>query len=223
MFWFLGIISKYKKKIVNLYKAHSEIVVDGKSDISEKNKNSISKFLGNGNGLSKSIKPNSSITCLEETNLKNHAYCHFNKYPVGIVNPAFSGMLLCELSQDHLLNDFPINKYHEIRNGIIIQNTKAYVFTSIRNDNIHSYLKILLRKKEMKCSITPTIAATMLTKYVQQQSQETIIPCIKTIQDNLCNILGLTESSFSDDHITYFILLHRIYLLIFMLRYNMPL
>ena len=49
----------------------------------------------------------------------------------------------------------------------------------------------------MKCSITPTAAATMLRKYVQKQSQETIIPCIKTI-------------------------LHMIYLLIFMLWYNMP-
>ena len=49
---------------------HSENVVDGKSDISEKNKNSIPKFLGNGNRLSESIKPNLSIICLEETNFK---------------------------------------------------------------------------------------------------------------------------------------------------------
>ena len=90
-------------------------MVDRKYDISKKNKISVPKFLGNGNELSESIKPNLSITCLEKSNLKNRAYGHFNEYPVGIVNPAFSRMLLCELSQGHFLNDFPINKYHAIR------------------------------------------------------------------------------------------------------------
>ena len=138
------------------------------------------------------------------------------------MNPAFSGMLLCELNQEHLVNEFPVNKYYELKNGIIVHHGKAYVFTSIRNDDIQSHLKILLRRKRMKHNITPASAATMLRKFVRHQSQETIIPSIRLIQDSLFNILGLTENSYSDDHITYFILLHRIYLLIFMLRYNMP-
>ena len=114
----------------------------------------------------KNFHPISSAIGLEETMLESCAYRDFNKYPTGIVNPAFSGMLLCKLNPDHLVNEFPINKYHEKKNGIIIHHTKVYVFTSIRNDDIDSYLKILLRKKKMKHNINPTIAAIMLRKYV---------------------------------------------------------
>ena len=45
---------------------------------------------------------------------------------------------------------------------------------------------------------------------------------MKSIQACLYDILGITESSFIEDKIGYFTLLHRIYLLMFMLRYKMP-
>ena len=80
--------------------------------------------------------------------LENCAYGIFNHYPPGIVNPAFSGMILWELNPNHLLNEFEVNKFHAIKNGIIIHHTKIYIFTQIQNDDIQSHLTILLRGKK---------------------------------------------------------------------------
>ena len=53
----------------------------------------------------------------------------FHNYPNGIVNPAFTGMMLCEICYNHDLNDYQICKYHNIKSGIILYGTEAYVFT----------------------------------------------------------------------------------------------
>ena len=159
----------------------------------------------------------------EDHLLENRAYGIFNHYPPGIVNPAFSGMLLWELNPNHLLNEFEVNKFHAIKNGIIIHHTKIYVFTQIRNDDIQSHLKILLRGKKMKNNMSGNMAATTLRKYVRHHCKTTIIPSITSIQRALFNLLGITENSFLDDRTGYFTLLHRLYLLMFMLHYNMPL
>ena len=202
---------------------HSTIVVDAQSVIT--NPNTPIESTSNRNFPSKSsdrIEINAVKTGLEETMLQSRAYGNFNQYPPGILNPAFSGMLLCELKEDNLIDEFQVNKFHQIKNGIILHYTKAYVFTSIRNDDIQSHLKILLRRKEMKDNITPARGATILRKYVRHHSQKSIIPCIKSIQASLHDILGITESSFIEDRIGYCTLLYRIYLLLFMLRYKMP-
>ncbi len=82
---------------------------------------------------------------LTATSMKSYGV--FNNYPPGIWNPAFCGMMLWEISPGHLLNDFEINKFHNLRSGIILHGTRAYVFTQITNDDIHSHLKILIRGK----------------------------------------------------------------------------
>ena len=82
---------------------------------------------------------------LTATSMKSYGV--FNNYLPGILNPAFCGMMLWEMSPGHLLNDFKINKFHNLRSGIILHGTRAYVFTQITNDDIHSHLKILIRGK----------------------------------------------------------------------------
>ena len=70
-----------------------------------------------------------------------------------------------------------------------------------------------------------THANTMriLKNYVRGNSSNLIILSIPTIQFHLHNILGITEGTFTNSQNTYMILLHRIYLLTFMLYYKMPL
>ena len=79
----------------------------------------------------------------------------FNKYPVGVFNPAFTGMYLWELSSSHELNDYQICRYHSIKSGIILYGSEAYVFTQITNNDIISHLKILIRwqkyRNDMYC------------------------------------------------------------------------
>ena len=91
---------------------------------------------------------------------------------------AFCGMLLWEISPGHMLNDFEINKFHNIRSGIILHGSRAYVFTQITNDDIHSHLKILMRGKSLKHNIPTSKGATMLRKYVRFKSTERILPSI---------------------------------------------
>ena len=160
---------------------------------------------------------------LTDNRIDTRAYGKFNTYPEGILNPAFCGMVLWELKRDHILNEFRINKFHNIRNGIILHNMTAYVFTPICNDDIHSHLKILIRGKQLRHNIPPSKGATILRKYVRQHSQRVTIPCINEIQNSLYNMLGLSEKEYINDRTSYLTLLHRLYLLMFMLHYKMPL
>ena len=159
----------------------------------------------------------------ENINFVSRAYGIFNEYPPGILNTAFCGMILWELNPHHMLNKFRLNQYHCIRSGVIVQNSTAYVFTPICNDDIHSHLKILIRNKVLKNNTPPSKAATMLRKYVRYNSQNTIIPSINEIQNSLFSMLGLSENNYIDDKTSYYTLLHRLYLLIFMIHYKMPL
>ena len=74
----------------------------------------------------------------------------FQHYPDRIFNPAFCGMLLWELVPGHILNEYKICKFHQIRSGVIMYGCQAYVFTPITNNDIQSHLKILLRKKNLQ-------------------------------------------------------------------------
>ena len=78
----------------------------------------------------------------------------FNKYPVGVFNPAFTGMYLWELSSSHELNDYQICPYHSIKSGVILYGAEAYVFTRIMNNDITSHLKILIRGKQFRNAMT---------------------------------------------------------------------
>ena len=97
------------------HEVHSEIVVDATTATVNQKTNHLPNIDGYHHESYKKFHPISSATGLKETMLESRAYGDFNTYPAGIVNPAFSGMLLCELNKDHLVNEFPINKYHEIK------------------------------------------------------------------------------------------------------------
>ena len=73
----------------------------------------------------------------------------FQKYPVGICNPAFTGMYLWELTSSHELNDYKICQYHLMKSGIILYGKETYVFTQFTNNDINSHIKILLRGEHL--------------------------------------------------------------------------
>ena len=131
--------------------------------------------------------------------------------------------LLWEIAPDHILNDYKICQFHEIKSGIILYGHNAYIFTPITNNDIHSYLKILLRGKKLKNNLPASKATKQLVYYVRQKATNHIIPCIPTIQKHLNDMLGITEQNYIQDENTYLVLLHRIYILTFMVRYQMSL
>ena len=146
----------------------------------------------------------------------------FQSYPDGIVNPSFCGMTLWELSPDHIFNDFKICQFHQIKSGLILYGDKAYVFTPIENNDIKSHLKILFRNKKLKHDMSHAKASKVLVDYIRKESANLIIPFVKTIQQNLYDMLGISETMYVTDESTYLTMLHRVYLLLFMFRYDMP-
>ena len=135
----------------------------------------------------------------------------FNKYPVGVFNPAFTGMYIWELSSSHELNDYQICRYHSIKSGVILYGAEAYVFTQIMNNNITSHLKILRRGKQFRNAMTLAQTMKLLLNYVRKNSYWRIIPSIKKIQMNIHSLRGISEEGYMDDTNTYMTLLFRIY------------
>ena len=111
-----------------------------------------------------------------------HTFGKFQSYPDWIFNPEFCGVLLWELVQGHILNEYKICQFHQIRSGIIMYGCEAYVFTPISNNDLHSNLKILLRKKPFKHNLTPIKACRQVLLYCREQCKKNIIPCVPTIQ-----------------------------------------
>ena len=72
-------------------------------------------------------------------------------------------------------------------------------------------------------NIIPSNASKKLVCYVRDKGRNHMIPCIPAIQQDLNNMLGIREQTYLGKEGTYLTLLHRIYLLTFMLRYQMPL
>ena len=184
-----------------------------------------SKFVATKLNHSKIVDSNlpDVIVHTDDTSGNIRASGKFHTYPIGVFNPAFCGMMLWEIAPDHLLNDYKICQYHEIKSGIILYGNNAYVFTPITNNDIQSYLKILLRGKKLKDQLTPSKAVKQLVFYVRDKAMNHIIPCIRMIQQHLSHMLGISERTYFQDEKTYLTLLHRIYILTFMLRYKMPL
>ena len=147
----------------------------------------------------------------------------FQTYPAGIFNPAFCSMMLWEIAPNHILNDYKICQFHQIKSGIILYGHNAYIFTPITNNDIQSYLKILLRGKILKHNLPACKAAKKLVYYVRDKATNHIIPCTRTIQTHLNHMLGITEQTYIQDENRYLTLIHWIYLLAFMIRYHMPL
>ena len=147
----------------------------------------------------------------------------FNKLPIEVFNPAFTGMYLWELSSTHELNDYHVCKYHAIRSGVILYGSEAYVFTQITNNDITSHLKIFLRRRNFRNEMKLNQAMKLVLNYVRSNSKRTIIPSIHGIQKDLYSLIGITEDDFVGEVNTYMTLLYRVYLLLFMLHYKMPL
>ena len=132
-------------------------------------------------------------------------------------------MILWEYCEDHICNDYKISQFYNIKNGIILNGQVAYIFTPIENNDIKSHIKILLRNKKLKNCIPHSKATTILLKYVRAQSLKSLISCMEQIRVDLNNMFHINDELYKGDKGTYLTLLHRIYLLIFMLRYKMPL
>ena len=80
-----------------------------------------------------------------------------------------------------------------------------------------------MRGKSLKHNIPTSKGATMLRKYVRFKSTERILPSIHQIQEDIYNTLGLSDQLYIDEKKNYYSLLHRTYILIYMLHYHMPL
>ena len=84
-------------------------------------------------------------------------------------------------------------------------------------------MKILFRGSTLRHNLNPSKAAKMIVKYVRYNASRLIIPSIPAIQHDLHQSMGITEVSFLHDQESYLTLLHRVYLLVFMVHYKMPL
>ena len=62
----------------------------------------------------------------------------------------------------------------------------------------------------------------LLLKYITVHSIRSIIPSIEDIQKSLLSLIGILEDSYGDYVNTYMTLTYRIYILMFMLHYKMP-
>ena len=131
--------------------------------------------------------------------------------------------MLWEIAPNHILNDYKICQFHQIKSGIILYGHNAYIFTPITNNDIQSYLKILLCGKRLKYNLPACKAAKKIVYYVRHKATNHIIPCIPTIQTHLNHMLGIIEQTYIQDENTYLTILHQIYLLTFKIRYQMPL
>ena len=150
-------------------------------------------------------------------------YGVFQKYPAGVFNPAFTGMFLFDYSTYKELSEYKICKFHSIKGGIILYGSEAFVFTPLSNNDIQSYIKILLRDKPLPSSITKSKATKLIVDYIRQNCKRPIIPCLHTIRNYLQEFVGLSEVIFDGDHNSFNTLLHRTYMFMYMLHYNMPL
>ena len=73
----------------------------------------------------------------------------FHQYPHEILNPSFTGMIIWEIRPNHILNEYKLCLYHFIKSGIILYRNETFVFTPILNNNIKSFLQILLWGKNL--------------------------------------------------------------------------
>ena len=150
-------------------------------------------------------------------------YGVFQKYSSGVLNPAFTWMILWDYLSHQNLSEYKICKFHSIKRRIILYGNKAFVFTSLSNNDMQSYIKILLHNKSLPCSMTKSSSTKLIVNYIRTNCRNQIIPCLHSIQNYLKDIVGLSITTFVGDKNTFYTLLHRIYIFMYMLHYHMPL
>ena len=127
-------------------------------------------------------------------------YGVYQDYPSGIFNPAFTGMFLWDLKTGHNLNQYKVCKFHCIKSGIVLYGNNAYVFTQMSNNDIHSYLKVLLWEKSLPGNIKPNWAIKLLLDYIWKNSRKSIFPDIPAIQRDLFHLIGVNMKTFDDNN-----------------------
>ena len=132
-------------------------------------------------------------------------------------------MFILDYSKYTDLSEYKICKFHSIKSGIILYGNEAFVFTPLSNNDIHSYLKILLRNKSFHHTMTKSKATKVIVDYIRCNCMKLIIPCLRIIKIFLSDIVGLSEATFVGDHNTFLTLQYRIYVFMYILHYHMPL
>ena len=158
-------------------------------------------------------------------NTQSNLQCYgvFHKYPPGILNPSFTGGILWELMEDHILNQYKLCPYHNIKSGVILYGNMAFIFTPISNNDIKSYLKILFRGKELPNGQDSSQVCKDLVDYIRYNAGQKIIPSISSIKSHLHVTFQIDETTFIDEKCSFLLLLKRIYTMTFMIHYQMPL
>ena len=132
-------------------------------------------------------------------------------------------MFLLEYSTLPNLSEYKICKFHTIKSGIILYRNEVFVFTPISNNDMQSYLKIMLRDRPLPYNMSKTLATRLIVEYIRANCKKEIIPCLRIIQNYLSDIVGLSEATFVGDQNYFFTLLHWVYIFMYMLHYRMPL
>jgi len=140
-----------------------------------------------------------------------------NHYPPGVVNPAFTGMVLWELRKGHPCNHYMIPREHNIKKGLVFRGNEVYVYTPIINNDLKSYFNIILTQAANMTRVMATKISNILISYVRSTAGSRIIPSINDIRLHLKNHLKIVESSYPNDFKTFQTLQYRIYLIIYML------
>ena len=159
------------------------------------------------------------------SNTQSSLKCYgvFQKYPDGILNPSFTGMILWEIKHDHMLNNYKLCPYHYIKSGVILYGNMAYIFTPISNNDIKSSLKTLFRDKKLPNGNSPKTISKHLVDYIRHQASQTTIPSIGSIKKYLYHTFQVDETTFIDERYSFLLLLKRMYIMIYMIHYQMPL
>ena len=67
-------------------------------------------------------------------------------YPPGVINPCFTGMFIWELRRGHPCNHYMIPREADIRTGLVFRGHRVFIYTPILNNDISSYIKVILNK-----------------------------------------------------------------------------
>ena len=95
----------------------------------------------------------------------------YNKYPPGIVNPAFTGMIIWEIEENHPFNKYNILSEYNLHSGIIMKENSVFIYTQIMNNDIKSFLKPLLKNEYVKINLCPNKPKICKNLYGQVQDK----------------------------------------------------
>ncbi len=99
----------------------------------------------------------------------------------------------------------------------------AYIFTPISNNDIKSSLKTLFQDEKLPNGNSPNTISKHLVDSIRHQSSQTTIPSIGSIKKYLYHTIQVDETTFIDERYSFLLLLRTMYLMIYMIHYQMPL